>query len=115
MSLDERSLRDSCDVNGSDEASMLFVRSVNQSASYPTNLVYPHGYDYQLQACQEQLDENEEKLFGDENLVDFLEKTEEVAGTFQWRLRKAPFLTIARIQQEESEGYFGSRRDWHRQ
>lgn len=111
MSLDERSLSDSCDANGSDEVVTLFVRSVNQFASYPTNLVYPHSYDYQLQACREQLDENGEKLFGDENVVGFLEKHEDVAGMFWWRLRQAPFLTIARIQQEESEEYLGTRRD----
>lgn len=85
MSLDERSLRDSGDANGSDEAATFFARSVEQSASYPTNLVYPHSYDYQLKECQKQLDDNQENLFGDENVVDFLEMNEEDTGTYLWQ------------------------------
>jgi hypothetical protein len=78
---------ESCSFNCSEDSSILFARSVENATKYPTNLVYPHGYDYQLEECRKRLDENEASLFGDENVVDILEINEEEIGTYP--LRKA--------------------------
>lgn len=72
-------------ANDGDNALIEFFDSFDAADEYPTNLVYSHRYDYQLQECQRQLDVNDSKLFGEENLVDFLEVDGENPGMWPSR------------------------------
>lgn len=76
MSLFEGSTLDTYDHDGNDEASNLFDESLSKANEYPTNLVYSHRYDYQLEECKNQLDRNEKDMFGLENWVDLFEAYE---------------------------------------
>ena len=76
MSLFEGSTLDTYDHDGNDEASNLFDESLSKANEYPTNLVYSHRYDYQLEECKHQLDRNEKDMFGVENWVDLFEAYE---------------------------------------
>ncbi|GAB7323066.1 hypothetical protein MBLNU13_g05583t1 [Cladosporium sp. NU13] len=92
MSLFEGSTLDTYDHDGNDEASILFDESLSKANEYPTNLVYSHRYDYQLEECKDQLDRNEKDMFGLENWVDLFEayegQTQEVPGQrWPWALR----------------------------
>lgn len=69
----QSTMQGSYNANDSGDDLTEFLDSFHAAHEYPTNLVYSHRYDYQLQECQRQLDENDSRLFGDENLVDFLE------------------------------------------
>ena len=51
----------------------LFDKSLDRAETYPTNIVYPHNYEYQLREYEELLQQNRGILFGSENVVDFLE------------------------------------------
>lgn len=53
--------------------SALFEESIVRAESYPTNLAYHQNYSYQLEEYQKQIEKNAPKLFGTQNIVDFLE------------------------------------------
>lgn len=59
-----------------DDLADKFVESFVKSDSYPMDLVFPREPDYQLKECKDELDANEEDLFGDENDVNFVEVRE---------------------------------------
>lgn len=80
-------MQGSYNANDSGDDLTEFLDSFDAAHEYPTNLVYSHRYDYQLQECQRQLDENDSRLFGDENLVDFLEVDVESPGLW-WHSRQ---------------------------
>lgn len=98
MSLFEGSTLDTYDHDGSDKAWDLFDESVSRSGEYPTNLVYSHRYDYQLEECKNQLDLNEQDMFGFENWVDLLEIYEGQKGGSQLETLMGVFLTILRLR-----------------
>lgn len=80
MSYTRSTMQGSYNANDSNDALIDFFESFDAAHEYPTNLVYSHRYDYQLQECQRQLDVNDSKLFGDEDLVDFLQTDGENPG-----------------------------------
>jgi hypothetical protein len=59
----------------------LFERSMTIADCYPKNIVYLRDYGYQLGEYARQLYEDRPKLFGDQNIVDFLEFREDTEGT----------------------------------
>lgn len=65
------SVDDDCGGGGTPLA--LFAKSLDRAETYPTNIVYPHDYEYQLREYEELLQQNRSILFGSENVVDFLE------------------------------------------
>jgi hypothetical protein len=83
MSLFEGSTLDTYNHDGNDKAWDLFDESVSRSDEYPTNLVYSHRDDYQLEECKNQLDVNEQDMFGFENWVDLLDVYEGQTGGSQ--------------------------------
>lgn len=60
-------------VGQDDDLADKFVESFVKSNNYPMDLVFPREPDYQLKECKDQLDANEEDLFGNENDVNFIE------------------------------------------
>lgn len=68
-------------VEDSTLAVELFKKSIKFSKHYPTNIVYPRNYDYQLEEYERQLNEDRSKLFGRRNVVDLLEFREVAEGT----------------------------------
>ena len=73
MSSKQSTMQGSYSVDDGDDALISFFESFDAAHEYPTNLVWSNRYEYQLQECQSQLNTNASRLFGDENLVDFLE------------------------------------------
>ena len=61
-------------------AADLFERSMTIADCYPKNIVYSRNYSYQLEEYARQLYEDRLKLFGDQNIVDFLEFREDAGG-----------------------------------
>jgi hypothetical protein len=59
----------------------LFERSMTIADCYPKNIVYSRNYGYQLGEYARQLYEDRSKLFGDQNIVDFLEFRGDIEGT----------------------------------
>lgn len=85
MSSDQSTMQGSYDADANDDALTSFFDCFDAAHEYPTNLMYSHRHDYQLQECHNQLETNASKLFGDENLVDFLEVDRESLGTLHQR------------------------------
>jgi hypothetical protein len=75
MYFNTRSSSQSGDGNTGDAtlALDLFERSMTIADCYPKNIVYSRNYGYQLGEYARQLYEDRSKLFGDQNIVDFLE------------------------------------------
>ena len=83
MSFNTRSSPQSGDSYAGDStlALDLFERSMTIADCYPKNIVYSRNYGYQLGEYARQLYEDRAKLFGDQNIVDFLEFREDTEGT----------------------------------
>jgi len=59
----------------------LFEESITTADRYPNNIVFSRNYDYQLEEYARQLEDDRSKLFGNENIVDFLEFREDAGGS----------------------------------
>jgi hypothetical protein len=74
----------SSDDGGAEDATLaleLFKQSMATADTYPQNIAYSRNYDYQLAEYARQLDDDRSKLFGTQNIVDFLEFREGTRGT----------------------------------
>jgi hypothetical protein len=107
MSLFEGSTLDTYDHDVNDNAWDLFDESVSRSDEYPTNLVYSYRYDYQLEECKDQLDLNEQDMFGDENWVDLLEFHEGRTGVLCLLILTELLLMISRLRRYNCKEYVG--------
>lgn len=83
MSFNTRSSPPSGDGYAGDAALALdlFEQSMTIADCYPKNIVYSRNYGYQLGEYARQLYEDRSKLFGDQNIVDFLEFREDTETT----------------------------------
>jgi len=84
MYLNTRSSSQSSDDGCAGDATRalaLLEKSMATADSYPTNIAYSRNYDYQLKEYARQLYDDRAKLFGNQNLVDFLEFREGTGGT----------------------------------
>jgi hypothetical protein len=59
----------------------LFEKSMTIADCYPENIVYSRSYGYQRGEYARHLYENRSKLFGNQNIVDFLEFRGDTEGT----------------------------------
>jgi len=77
---------------GDATCALAFERSLTIAQHYPTNIVYSRNYEYQLEEYARQLDNDRSKLFGNQNVVDFLEFREETGGTGKFNNSLLQFL-----------------------
>jgi hypothetical protein len=80
MSSNNLSILENSNGNVDDSNLVLLERSMIFANRYPTNIVYPRNYDYQLEEYERQLSDDRSKLFGRKNVVDLLEFREVAEG-----------------------------------
>lgn len=84
MNCNARSSSQSGDGSAGGDATLaldLFDESMTIANRYPNNIVFSRNYAYQLEEYARQLVDDRSKLFGNENIVDFLEFREDAGSS----------------------------------